>query len=298
VPLAGSLAAGYRMAMHRARLPLPSARFVHFLFVALVAAALFTPRRAGAVEFTDTRDGFVLTVDPPGLPACVTYPVARFDRVECGGLDAAREAALRASAPAGTQWVGASVFRNDAWGFRLSITRADALPGTADEGTDQALLREGRNSLMQTLEPGQLVGGEAGLLGELITIGERDKLRVARFAFAFTAEGLGVLHSIVYMVPADVGRYTVTLLADRRHAGELAVIADRAMASLHVRSRPRAAPLLATVLLYGVVPTAALIGALILAGRLASNRRRGQTPSGWPSLRDEERPEERSRRSR
>ncbi len=251
-----------------------------------VSAVVCASSSAAAAQFTDTRDGFSLTVDPPGLPACVTYPVARFDRIECGGLDPSREAAERASAPAGTQWVGASVFRGDSWGFRLSITRVDDAPRSVSEAAERAFLGSARDSLERTLKPGQLVGGEAALAGELITLNE---VGVARFAFAFKvngADGSVVLQSIVYVVPAEVGIYTVTFLADRTRAVDLGKIAERSMQSLHVRPRPRASSLGSTLLVYALLPGAALLGLIILVVRLASIRRERPSSVPWPSLRE------------
>jgi len=249
--------------------------------------ALSFPHDARAVDFTDARDAFTFTIDPPGMPACVTYPPERFDRVECDGLDPAREAAERATTLAGTQWVGASVFRGDSWGFRLSITRADVPPGATGESADLALLRDGRDWVNRTLKQGQLVGGEAGLSAELRVVNE---IRVARLAFAFKADGVGVLQSIVYVVPSELGMYTVTLLSDRAHAAELEKIADLALPSLHVRPRPRFPPLVAALLLYGVLPTVVLFGVVFLIARLASIRRGRTAAVSWPGLRGDERP--------
>jgi hypothetical protein len=249
----------------------------------LAVFVLGLPRDARAVDFADVRDGFSFTIDAPGMPACVTYPIERFDRVECDGLDPVREATVRASAPAGTQWVGASVFRGDSWGFRLSITRADAPPGSMGETEDRALLSGSRESIASSLKPGQLVGGEAGLAGETKTV---NGMPVARFAFTTKTEGVGVLRSIVYVVPAELGLYTVTLLADGAHAAELEKIADRAVPSLRVRRRPRASPLESILAFYVVLPLLALVGLGFLIVRLASSRRGGSATVSWPGLRD------------
>jgi hypothetical protein len=254
-----------------------------WLACSLSVFVLCLPHDARAVDFADVRDGFSFTIDAPGMPACVTYPLERFDRIECDGLDPAREAALRASAPEGTQWVGASVFRGDSWGFRLSITRVDLPPGSMGESEDRAFLSSSRDWISHTLKPGQLVGDETALAGELRTL---NGIRVAHFAFAFKTDGVGVLRSIVYVVPSELGLYTVTLLADDAHARELEKIADRALPSLRVRPRPRAWPLASVLAFYVALPLCALFGLGFLIIRLASSRRGGSATVSWPGLRD------------
>ena len=138
--------------------------------------------------------------------------------------------------------------------------------------------------MIRRLEPGQLVGGEAGIAGELITLNE---IRVARLSYAFAVEGAGTLHAIAYAVPAELGLYTVTFVADWSHAADLEKITDRAMPSFHVRSRPRFPPLITVLSFYVALPLAALFGLVFLLVRLASSRRGRISAVPWPGLRDE-----------
>jgi len=252
--------------------------------VGVVFLLTLAPHDAGAVDFADTRDAFRLIVEPPGLPACITFPLARFDRVECEGLDPAREATLRASAAAGTQWIGTSVFRGDTWGFRLAITRADAPPTYEDDESDAARLRSAREAMKRSLQPGKLLGGEDGVAGELRTI---SGAHVARFELAFADDQIGALQSIEYVVPSELGVYSISFLADRAHAAELATIADRAILSLHVRPRPRAARLVPTLVFYVLVPLAAVLGIAFLVARLSSVRRGHTAAVAWPGSRSD-----------
>ena len=250
---------------------------------ALAILVLSLPSDARAVDFTDARDAFSFALEVPGMPACVTYPLDRVDRVECDGLDPAREADLRASTPAGTEWIGASVFRGDTWGFRLSITRIDLAPGFMGEREDRALLSTCRDLVRRSLVHGQLVGGEAGLAAELRTLNE---VRIARFAYSFKTDSVGVLRTIKYAVPSEHGLYEVTLLADVAHAEELEKIGDRALASLRVHPRPRTQTLVVMLAFYVGLPVCALFGVVLLIARLASTRKGAGATVSWPGVRD------------
>jgi len=232
----------------------------------LVLCASATAR---ASDYSDARDDFRAHLDPPGFIACTTWPVERWDGVDCEGLNREFEASARAHlVKASTSiLIGSGVYRQSTWGFRVWVARgmSDESPrGEAEEARFLEYLRA---------TPDEKRVGPDDL--RAVTLGDVHAVR-----YAHDQGGEPKVSFVGFKIFGEHSVYTMEFLGPTARAADLAVIADRAMQSVRVRPpTTRFAVLDVAMVLVGIL---ALVGTVALVASLARSRRR-PSDVGWPS---------------
>jgi hypothetical protein len=250
-----------------------------------VAAAVFTlastaPFEARAADYTDPLDGFYAHIDPPGFVACVTYPVDRWDKIDCDGLNQDFEATQRKQLDHDAVLIGSAVHRAETWGFRVKIVRLpwDAAPMTTAE--DTRYVERARAFTVAKAKKEKTSIGARGVQAQMGTIGE---YRAARIAYDTTGEApASVVEFDIFGARAI---YAIELVGARDHAEELAEIAEHAAQSVRVQPAPRRSALFGTAAMIGL-GAIAVLGTLWLVTTLAGTRRKSRASAvPWPSTR-------------
>ena len=247
---------------------------------ALFALASVTPSAARAADYTDPLDGFFAHIDPPGFIACVTYPVDRWDKIDCDGLSQEFEASQRAQLPPEMVLIGSAVHRAETWGFRVRITRLpwDAAPMKSAE--DARYVERVRALTLAQAHEEKVAIGPRGIAAQMGSIGD---LRAARIAYETAGEAPASV--VAFDIFGAQAIYGIEIVGASAHAGELAEIAERAAQSVRVQPAPRRSERFGVAAMI-VVGAAALIGTLVLLTMLAGTRRKGRPSSvAWPGTR-------------
>jgi hypothetical protein len=245
-----------------------------------LALTLAAPSSARAADYVDPLDDFSVHVDPPGFIVCVTYPVERWDRTDCEGLNQEFEAGMRAQIPKGAHLIGTSVHRADAWGFRAQVLRFDGAAPLMNDADEPIYVDQMRAIVAARLRDEKIVVGPGGIDARMETLGKARAVRIA-----YETAGDTPRSSVAYTVLGERAIYTIEFLGAGAHSAELAAIADRAAGSVRVRPAVRKSAVLgvAGVVVVGLI---ALAGTIALFVSLAGGRKKTRTSAvSWPRTR-------------
>jgi hypothetical protein len=244
---------------------------------AALALTLLAPTDARAAEFRDVRDDFWIDVEQPGAPACVTFPVARQDAVECDGVivdERPGEVGPR------RELVGAAVLRATTWGYRVRIVRE--VPELPIEW-DDAVARLVATTSGLSLAPGAVRTG-----GPQTDFKPVAGLTAVRFRDSYRSEGEH-FHSVEYLIPSRHALYHLMFLSSEDRKDEVAAAAERLVARVRVMPpKQPGAPLWMTIAI--AVGCIAVFGGgtgMLLTRALSTKRRKLREEMAWPSVRGE-----------
>ncbi len=238
-------------------------RVAVFVLVALLASSA-----AHASDYSDAHDDFHAHLDPSGFIACTTWPVEAWDHADCDGLNQDFESSVRAPLVARASiLIGSGVYRESTWGFRAWVARAtneEPPRGEAEEAQYLEFVRAipdvnriGRNDVRS------------------VVLGDVHAVR-----YAHDQGGEPRVSFVGFKIFGEHSVYTMEFMGPTARAGDLAVIADRAMQSVRVRPPATRSGVLgiAIVVLVGIL---AMLGTVALVASLARSRRR-PSELGWP----------------
>ncbi len=230
---------------------------------------LLASSAARASDYSDAHDDFHAHLDPSGFIACTTWPVEAWDHADCDGLNQDFEASVRAplvSARASIL-IGSGVYRQSTWGFRSWAARATNEEPPRGEAEEAQYLE-----FVRAIPDVNRVGRDDV---RAVVLGDVHAVR-----YAHDHGGEPKVSFVGFKIFGEHSIYTMEFMGPTERAGDLAVIADRAMQSVRVRPPATRSGFfgIAVVVLVGIL---ALIGTVALVASLVRSRRR-PSDLGWP----------------